>query len=326
MIAADARPFDLTRAVLVEKMLYPPAHMSTTYPLAELVEGGIIQPSTSLLMMERGEQPLTFSTLQLVYHHVAQGEFHGEPWLVSFCSICNGGAAFSPEVDGRVLHFSASGIYDAMILLADDETTSYWDHLIGLCYHGEMAGKRMRRLSNLLHTSAEKVLSTYPEARIALSNLTPEQQSEAEEDDAWRQEIQPEWSARMMSTLAGEDTRLPRLEMGLGVWNDHDRQYYPIRHLNTADNAIIDRLGDRRILVYVDPATHTPDAFFTDATRVETHRNIIQLNNGDTIRGGGVFTKEGEIRLVERPLQLFSRWYAFAVRFPGCHIYSGSPS
>jgi hypothetical protein len=326
MIAADARPFDLTRAVFVDKMLYPPAHFNTTYSLADKVRDGMILSQTSLLMMETGTQPLTFITLQMVYHHVAQGESSGEPWLVSFCSICNGGAAFSPEVDNHILHFSASGVYDGMILLADEETNSYWDHLTGLCLSGELTGKRLRRLSNLLHTSAEKVLSTYPDARIAISRLTSEQQAEAEEDDVWRQEAQPEWSSRMLGTLDDEDARLPRLEMGLGVWGESCRQYYPIRTLNNADNAIIDRFGNRRILVYVDPATHTPDAFYTDAVTVKTDRNTIQLDNGDTIRSGAVFTKNGEVRRVERPLQLFSRWYAFAVRFPGCKIYSGNPS
>jgi hypothetical protein len=322
MTLAAPRPFDLNRAVLQEKAFYPPAHITALHPLATLVNAGDLKPETALLLMEPGQAPVAFITPQLVYHHVAQGEVGGEPWLAAFCSICNGGVAFSPVIDDRPLHFSARGVYDAMILLADDETNSYWDHLTGQCVHGPLVGRQLKRLSNLLHSTVSKVLTTYPEAQVAVSILNPEQRAEAEDDDAWRKEAEPEWSPRLQSTLADEDARLPRLEMGLGLWTDTDRRYYPMTRINTADNAVLDYLGSRRVLVYVDPETLTPDAFYTDATAVTVRRDVIQLNNGDNVRDGGIFGKDGAARQVERPLQLFSRWYAFAVRFPGCEIYT----
>ena len=36
------------------------------------------------MVMVRGGQHLALSTMQMSYHHVAQGELAGEPWMVSF--------------------------------------------------------------------------------------------------------------------------------------------------------------------------------------------------------------------------------------------------
>jgi hypothetical protein len=316
--------FDVSRAVLRDTAFYPPARITRLRPLEDLLRQGMLTEDTLLLVMEVGETPLAFLTVQLVYHHVAQGMLDDIPWVVSFCSICNGGAAFSPQVNDQILQFSVRGIYDAMILMGDDESGSYWDHLTGLCVHGSLTGQRMNRHSNLLHLTARKALNAYPGIQVAFYPLDAEQQAEAQEDEVWRQEAQPEWSVRLQQTLANEDTRLPRLDMGLGVWTDRESRYYPMMRLNLIDNALIEELDGRRLLVYIDPLSQVPDAFYTDATEATTQRDIIQLNNGDTLRDGGVFNKEGQLRRVERPLQLFSRWYAFAVRFPGCGIYAGA--
>ncbi|HUN05156.1 MAG TPA: DUF3179 domain-containing (seleno)protein [Aggregatilineales bacterium] len=320
----DQRAFDLQRAVLQESAFYPPARGAELYSLEKTIEEGKLTPDANLLVMEIEQRALAFVTLQLVYHHVAQGVLDDIPWVVSFCSICNGGAAFSPLVNDQILQFSVRGVYDAMILMGDDETGSYWDHLTGLCVHGSLTGQRLNRHSNLLHMTARKALTAYPGIQVAFYPLNAEQQTEAEEDEVWRKEAEPDWSARLQQTLANEDTRLPRLDMGLGVWTDHQSRYYPMTRLNLIDNALIEELDGRQLLVYIDPVSQVPDAFYTDATEAITRRDTIQLNNGDTLRDGGVFNKEGQLRHVERPLQLFSRWYAFAVRFPGCGIYAGA--
>ena len=41
-------------------------------------------PETSLLIVERGGQRRALLLHQMAYHHVAQGELAGEPYLVSF--------------------------------------------------------------------------------------------------------------------------------------------------------------------------------------------------------------------------------------------------
>jgi hypothetical protein len=224
-------------------------------------------------------------------------------------------------VENRLLQFSVRGVYDAMILMGDEETGSYWDHLTGECVYGPLSGKRLTRITTLLHSTVSKALTAWPDIPVAYTPLNAEQQVEADEDEAWRKETTPEWSKRLQQTLADEDTRLPRLDMGLGVWTETTRRYYPMSRLNVANNAIIDRLDGRQVVIYIDPVSHVPDAFYTDATALTVERDIILLDNGDVVRDGSILSKDKVRKPTIRPLQLFSRWYAFAVRFPHCDIY-----
>ena len=43
-----------------------------------------LDPKTQLLVFERGGQRRALLQRQMVYHHLAQGELAGEPYLVSF--------------------------------------------------------------------------------------------------------------------------------------------------------------------------------------------------------------------------------------------------
>lgn len=233
------------------------------------------------------------------------------------------GGAFSPVVDGQVYSFQERGFYDAMILLYDNQTASYWDHLRGTCLYGASAGKRLQRLSNLLHMTGRQVLATSDRALLAISTLTAEQEAEGREDDSWRIEDEPEWSQRLLGTLAQpEDTRLPRLSIGLGVWVGKTSRYYPMNTLYVQGSAILDEFAGRRLLVYINPQNSTPSAFFTEARSLRWEREVLVLDTGERVRDGVVLDKDNRVRRdLERPLQLFTRWYGFAVKFGGCEIY-----
>jgi len=43
-----------------------------------------LKPQTQLLVFERGGQRRALLRHQMIYHHVAQGELAGEPYLVTF--------------------------------------------------------------------------------------------------------------------------------------------------------------------------------------------------------------------------------------------------
>lgn len=49
-------------------------------PLAELR----LEPEEEMIRIERGGSALAFVAREMAYHHVAQGELAGEPYLVSF--------------------------------------------------------------------------------------------------------------------------------------------------------------------------------------------------------------------------------------------------
>ena len=76
--------FDADRARLSDKDMFRPFEVRTTRPLQEALATGDVTEGMPVLVMEREASVLVLLTRQMVYHHVAQGELAGEPWLVSF--------------------------------------------------------------------------------------------------------------------------------------------------------------------------------------------------------------------------------------------------
>jgi hypothetical protein len=77
-------PFDARRALLVRWDIFPPLHVKAVRPLREAVARGDLREDALLLVAVRGAATLALPVRQLMYHHVAQGELAGEPWMVSF--------------------------------------------------------------------------------------------------------------------------------------------------------------------------------------------------------------------------------------------------
>jgi hypothetical protein len=319
VIAAPS--FDLKRAILSASALYPVLRVNKTCPLKEAIDKGSLAPSARMLVMDVGEHALVFEATHLIYHHVATGVHEEQPWVASFCSICNGGAIFDARVDGELRQFEPRGFYNAMSLLGDVETGSYWDHITGECVYGDSVGKRLIQLTTLLHQSAQQAAAAFPDAQLVLTTLEPTAQQEAEEDLAWSREDTPEWSERMQKMLADEDVRLPRLAMGLGVWSLRTQRYYPATTLHACDNVIFDTFDGRNLLIYIAPETGNPEAFFTAARSARWLGDVLRLDTGETTRDGVLYDVDGAWQPVERPLQLFYRWYGFALQFPNCEIY-----
>lgn len=76
--------FDIDRAYLKEKDIFKPFLVEVTASLQNARERGTVENDTPILWIERGNKVLAFITKQMAYHHVAQGELAGEPYLVSF--------------------------------------------------------------------------------------------------------------------------------------------------------------------------------------------------------------------------------------------------
>ncbi len=69
----------------VNEKLFKPFEVKSFQSLKEIFAAGKVEEDTSVIGIELPKgQLITFLTKQLAYHHVAQGEIDGEPWMVSF--------------------------------------------------------------------------------------------------------------------------------------------------------------------------------------------------------------------------------------------------
>jgi hypothetical protein len=123
-----------------------------------------------------------------------------------------------------------------------------------------------------------------------------------------------------VNTLGKEDTRRPRMDMGLGIWTSETRRYYPLALIRERGRAFIDRIDGRSALIYIDPETNSPAAMFVNASRAKFEGNDVHLDNGGLVRSGIMLDHKGKPQEADRPQQIFTRWYGFALTFPGAEV------
>jgi hypothetical protein len=184
-------------------------------------------------------------------------------------------------VDGVEHHFAVGGVYDGLFLLIDDETRTYWNHVTGEAVHGRLSGRRLEPFGIDI-TSVAAEVARYPDTVVSLS--THPRAIEMLERRPGKIVVN-QLSDGFAATIGEEDPRLPRLEMGLGVVDGSGACFYPHERCR---GGVTDEWDGRAL--HVEPGATEPAlvATWTDG---------------------------------ERPFQLLSRWYGFALTYPGCRIY-----
>lgn len=187
-------------------------------------------------------------------------------------------------MDGRVHHFSAGGLYNGLVLLVDDETRTYWDHMSGEALHGKLAGTRLETWPVPLTTVAA-ALEEDPD--LALSRSAPSLLARLMGFFTGRalrgRSFMP---PVFLGTMERRDDRLPEMTHGLGVRVGGEARFYPSEKIG---DGVQDDWSGRTLSVRVGDMDRIPCATWEDGTR---------------------------------PWQVFSRWYGFACTFPGCSIFT----
>ena len=83
-LGQTAEDFDADRAMLSDAPNFEAFYPTEYESLAQARRARGLSDETALLVLRRGDTALTLLTTQMAYHHVAQGELAGEPWMVSF--------------------------------------------------------------------------------------------------------------------------------------------------------------------------------------------------------------------------------------------------
>ncbi len=239
-------------------------------------------------------------------------------------------------------HFTNAGLYDGLFTLYDAETHTLWNHVTGEAEYGPMVGRTLGPPGNELQMNVKQALETDPNTQIAISDRVyfaggrrfgtatgagpgggtgrgrgqgaANQGPEGPNPDAVMND-------RFTATLGKEDQRRPRMELGLGVWTSATRRYYPMEKIREEGGAFVDRLDGRAVLIYIDPDSGTPAAIFVMAKGAKAVGKDVILDNGFAVRSGVLLDRSRKRMALERPQQIFTRWYGFALTFPGSEVF-----
>src|SRR5262249_35105342 len=156
----------------------------------------------------------------------------------------------------------------------DEETDSYWQHITGQCLHGSSAGKQLRVIATTRHITAADAIAKDANAVCFSSPLTPEQIRLSSAMERMRANPAP-LETGIIATMAQEDTRRPRFELGLGVWNGSHSSFFPLVTLHTYDSALIIEFEGRRLLIYQTPEAIAPVAAYVDTRRASWEGDVL---------------------------------------------------
>lgn len=211
-----------------------------------------------------------------------------------------------PIVDGEILKFEPSGLYNGLVLLSDTKTRSFWNHITGECVHGHYKGKSLK-IDNLLHTTLESAVEEHREIKIAISK----QPIHVKIMNVFIKLQQKRGKSLMPSffkkTMEKEDNRLDAMDIGLGIWNENKSKFYKYEDIQEQSGVIIDKFDGKNIMVYLDKTSHMPTCKYITGEKYNW-------------RDGDIEILDGEI-LEEMPMQIYTRWYGFSYTFKDCDIY-----
>jgi hypothetical protein len=228
----------------------------------------------------------------------------------------------TPRIGDEVHTFIEHGLYDGLFLMRDDETGTFWDHMTGDAVYGPLVGTKLD-VSNLRQTTVAQALGEDPDVLVAISERSTER-AEAMTLQGLLSRVGGRLSRMFRSTVDEEDDRLPTMDLGMGVWEGAHARYYPYDRVLAGGRAVLDSFEGRTLLVYLDPAAYALSALYVTADGFEWDEKVLRLSDGSYVEGGVYFGADGERAEAVRPLQIFTRWYGFALTFPGTEIY-GEP-
>jgi hypothetical protein len=203
--------------------------------------------------------------------------------------------------------------------MRDEETGTYWDHVTGAAVYGPQVGTVLE-ISNLLHSRAGQVLASHPDALVALSDRSLRSDEDLATGNLLSR-VGGQLSRMFRSTVDEEDARLPTMDLGMGIWQGEEARYYSYKRVVEEDKAILDTFQGRQTLVFLDPSSYVLSSFHVDADSVWWDDKVLRLSDGQYIEGSVLYDPDGTRANASRPLQIFTRWYGFALTFPNAEIY-----
>ncbi len=140
--------------------------------------------------------------------------------------VCNSGTSLVPTIDGKMHHFNNVGLYDALFVMQDTESKTLWNHISGEAVYGPLVGRTLGPIGNLLQTNVKQALEADPKTQVAISDrpyfVAGKQVGGTggpPGPGGPRNNLSPEAQLQdfFVSTLGKEDTRRPRMDMGLAA-------------------------------------------------------------------------------------------------------------
>jgi hypothetical protein len=104
--------------------------------------------------------------IQLIgYHHQVRDTVGNTPLMITYCTVCRTGRAFSPFVNGKMESFRLVGMDHFNAMFEDATTKSWWQQATGISIAGPLKGTALKELPSKQLTLAAW-LREYPNSSV----------------------------------------------------------------------------------------------------------------------------------------------------------------
>lgn len=93
-----------------------------------------------VIAVERNGEARAYPIELIGYHHQVLDTIGGEAVMITYCTVCRTGRAFSPVVNGRPETFRLVGMDHFNAMFEDSRTGSWWRQVNGECVAGPLKG------------------------------------------------------------------------------------------------------------------------------------------------------------------------------------------
>lgn len=105
------------------------------------IANNVVPEETIVLGVVVNDEARAYPVDYLAYHHKVYDSVGGEPLIVTYCSVCRSGRAFSSVVDGKAETFRLVGMRSYNAIIEDQSTKSWWQQATGEALIGKRKGE-----------------------------------------------------------------------------------------------------------------------------------------------------------------------------------------
>jgi hypothetical protein len=137
---------------MADKMFLPVEQKVMTSSPGSFSRG---EGSALVLGVERNGDARAYPIELIGYHHQVLDTIGSEPVMITYCTVCRTGRAFSPVVNGQSEAFRLVGMDHYNAMFEDSRTKSWWRQATGECIAGPLKGQVLTEVPAQQMTLAE---------------------------------------------------------------------------------------------------------------------------------------------------------------------------
>lgn len=216
-------------------------------------------PKEPVIAVEINGRAKAYPLNMLSTHEIANDTLQDLPILITFCPLCNSGIVYDRRLNFKgeqyFLEFEVSGMLrKSDMVMADRQTESWWQQLMGRAIVGELAGAQLTIVPSIV-ISVEDFFTRYPDGKILSKNTGIKNAESSYGINYYKNYDRPDGKPYDRFFDPDQiDKRLPAMERVIDIRSDETFKIYPFSII--AEKGVLnDEFNSKHVVLFHQPGT-----------------------------------------------------------------------